>query len=194
MTIVEEAARSLRGALRLALFDPGGFDDLNVTIDGFWHSFLAIVGVAPLYLYATKYRALMPDSDSDAGRGYHPIPALLLLVVGWIVWALLAAVLSKGLGLSRSYARYMIADNWASVIFAAASCIPLFLWQLGLSGSGLVTTLSLAVGLVSLVCLGFIAAKAHGINAWKAALFPVANLLTVTLIGYVVSFFVSSPP
>ena len=47
-----EAQSAVRGTWRLFLRDTGGYDDLDLSERGFWHSFAAIIPIAPLYLYA----------------------------------------------------------------------------------------------------------------------------------------------
>ena len=50
MSVWPEINSSIYGAWRLARRDPGGMNYMNLSVDGFWRSFIAIGLSAPAYI------------------------------------------------------------------------------------------------------------------------------------------------
>ena len=99
----QEALNSLSGAFALLMRDEQGLEHFNLTADGFWRSFSAIVLVAPVYLFAAS-------TDWSAAAGGNPaefsaLKSLLSLGVQWIVWPIVALFLMRALSCDKNYAR-----------------------------------------------------------------------------------------
>lgn len=110
----EEIRSSLEGAFRLARFDPAGMGGFNLTVEGFWRSFFAALIALPGYVI------LVSDTYSAGG-----MPADLGLVVfvealaycaNWLAFPLIAALLTRLLGLGSRYVPLIVATNWSTVI------------------------------------------------------------------------------
>jgi hypothetical protein len=138
MSLVAEALQGVRGAARIVGRDPDAFDDFNVTADGFWRSFAAILPTALLAwpFFVSNYRIAVETAQAD-GKAVpdfslaHDYAYLCLL---FAIWPVASAFLAKALGVARNYSRYLIAYNWMSVPAMALSLIPHLFYLSGLIG------------------------------------------------------------
>lgn len=144
----DEIARSLTGAWDLFLDRPAALRHFDVSIEGFWRSFRAIILVAPAYALATMGERVM--SAADALAGAQPDAALLVIdaVLGlgldWIALPIILAVVARPLGIARRYAAFIVARNWSAVIAVAPFGAIGLLVVLGVVGSEVANFLMLA--------------------------------------------------
>jgi hypothetical protein len=117
MSLGAEIVRSVRGAVRIAVLDPDAPSWFNLTIEGFWRSFLAPVLLAPFYLALIMRDAGGGEEAPEAGGGLFV--RLAAFVVGWIAFPLAMIPIARLLGLSGAYVGYIIMWNWSAVPQAA---------------------------------------------------------------------------
>lgn len=117
MTVGSEIVRSVRGAVRIALFDSDAPAWFNLTIQGFWRSFLAPVLLAPFYL-ALILRDV-GEAPEVADPGSLVFARIATFVVGWLAFPLLMIPIARLLQLSGAYVSYIIMWNWSAVPQAA---------------------------------------------------------------------------
>ncbi|MFL5258819.1 MAG: hypothetical protein ACJ8AS_03635 [Hyphomicrobiales bacterium] len=149
MSLLEEAAHGVWGGVRLIRHDPRAFEEFNITADGFWRSFLAILPVSilawPLFISAhgfaieTAREEGRPPPEFDFGRDY------LYLCAAFAIWPLIAAALARALRVERNYARYLIAYNWVSVPAMLINAAPHLLQSTGLIGWQAMALLAMVV-------------------------------------------------
>lgn len=132
MTLVGEGLAALRGCLRIVRGDPHWFDDFNITVEGFWRSFVVIIPQAimawPHFIslnrqfadYATQQNLEAPATS--LARDY------LFLVAFLVLWPAVAAILTRVLGVGTHYARYIIVYNWMSLPVMAIALVPSLLY------------------------------------------------------------------
>lgn len=115
MTLGEEASRSIQGAWGLLRRDPGAPTAFNATIDGFWRSFFAAVVFLPLNLAYLAWLGPTPGTE-----GVEPatrwIVNILVYVIGWTAWPLLAFYITRALGCGERLFGYIVAYNWSQLI------------------------------------------------------------------------------
>lgn len=136
MPLLREILWALTGAWRLLLTDVDALDCFNLSIAGYWRSFLAALLALPLWALLVGAYYLTEPTAHTAAR----IAAVELLGygLGWIAMPLLAIALCKGLGLGERYIGYVVALNWSKLAVTAASC-PVYLviyFATGWSGPG----------------------------------------------------------
>ncbi len=181
MTWLEEARRSIVASWLLFIRDPSAYNRFNNTEAGFWRSFSAIVLVAPLYLYATGIEARLPEADSQANPGL--VWSALGLVLQWVGWPLIMVWVARLAGLSRHYARYIIAYNWSTVLVILVFLPPLILYDLGFLATGSTAVLSLIVLLASLYYRWYIALRALETTGVVAFALMLADVVLSVLIS-----------
>ena len=154
MKLIDEALHGIWGAIRIILHDPNAFEEFNISAEGFWRSFAAILPAAVLAwpLFLISHQAAT-ESALAAGNPL-PEPGLIRdygqLLLLFVTWPIAAALLARQFGVDKNYARYMIADNWMSVpaiLFTLASELP-FLAGVERGFLTVLPTLLVFVGLV----------------------------------------------
>ncbi|GAB5374324.1 MAG: hypothetical protein AcusKO_07860 [Acuticoccus sp.] len=129
MLSVSEITRSLRGAAALFLGRSEGLVALDRSLSGFWRSFLAVLLVLPLD--AITLLAIARTGRSEAGVGTLFMQHLPAVLIDWVAFPVLMALLARPLGVGRNYASYVVARNWCAPIAMAVLTIPYLL-----SGAG----------------------------------------------------------
>jgi hypothetical protein len=154
-----EVGSYLTGVGMLAKNDSRGFDRLDLTADGFWRSFGAILYTLPAFVvsWASYRQAYLEATDgAEAGLGFFAALAAIDLA-NWIVPVVLVGVMAGALGIAADYGRWVIATNWLSVPVAYALALPV--------GLGLLLPGFEPVGvLVSLVFFGFAIALLYRVS------------------------------
>ncbi len=183
MNFALEAVRALKACWRLVCMDEDGLDDFNLSADGFWNSFAALIFVAPLYLYSSSAGARLA-SPPQPERAWFSAFALLALL--WVLWPWVMITVARLLDRQYHYVRYIVAYNWSSV-YVIAALVPVFiLLQTGIIGAGTSTVLSLSVIIWSLYYRWYVAKAALDISAFTASML-VAGDLAMSIVASMVA-------
>jgi hypothetical protein len=119
----DEIDRSLTGAWKIFLDRPDAMQHFDTGYSGFWRSFQAILLVAPLYAITVfgGWRSLAASpllaTELINATAFFWARALAL-GIDWITLPILLALLAKPLGFSGTYAPYIVARNWSTVLIA----------------------------------------------------------------------------
>lgn len=158
----DEITRSLTGAWELFLDRPGAMRFFDVSVDGFWRSFAAVVLVVPTYalaVLADNQMSLAADPglapESGAGFLLHNGVGLLL---DWIALPLILALLARPLGIAHHYAEFVVARNWCAVIASAPFGIIGLLIVSGVVGTDFGSLLMLAA-LIAVLRYNYVIAR-----------------------------------
>ena len=126
-----ELVRSLRGAWLLARGDAAGMGLLDLSVEGFWHSFAAVLIAAPAYVLLLAERFARAGLPPGAGLAGTALAESLAYLVDVATLPLLAIPLTRFLGLGARYVPLVVASNWATVpqvaLFLAAVVLGLAL-------------------------------------------------------------------
>ena len=125
---LNEVAASLIGAMRLFRRDGGGFQNFNMTEDGFWRSFFAIAIAGPMSICAEM---LLGEFGSHSATAVSTRTAATL-VLQWVSFVLIIFYFTEVTGLSQRFMRFVIAYNWCTVVASAAMMIPALMYGFGL--------------------------------------------------------------
>jgi len=117
---------AIQGAFRLARFDGRGFHHFIATPEGFWHSCLAALMVAPMQVLLVhlvgKQFPDHPTLDALATVNY-----LLSFVVQWLAWPLVMLNFANRIGRDRQIMTYLVAYNWVNLpqvtVFLAVTAV-----------------------------------------------------------------------
>lgn len=119
-----EIDRGIRGALRLARRDPDAMASFDLSIAGFYRSFLAALVTAPAYLLqaaGSLSQGPWPSSPDGPVSGFYlGFSEALSYAIGWLVFPLAAIPLTRLTGLTARYVPLVVASNWAGVVQALA--------------------------------------------------------------------------
>jgi hypothetical protein len=109
-------AQNLRGAWLVMLGRKEGFALLDITSDGFWRSFLAIVIGLPALLATCFASAKWNSLVSELSTTQFIIRSFLIELIAWVLPFIALGLVIGRLGLGSRFATYVVAMNWASLI------------------------------------------------------------------------------
>jgi hypothetical protein len=113
-----EIQRGLTGAWRLMTGKADGMQLLDLSADGFWNSFFAIVIAVPALLpgwsgYANEIR---PGPELMGAR-FALLPALAIIDIGtWVLPLVALALVARRIGIADRFVPYVVATNWGSAL------------------------------------------------------------------------------
>jgi hypothetical protein len=150
----DEIARSLTGAWELFLDRPGAMRWFDVSVDGFWRSFAAVVLVAPSYALAVladrQMAAAMDPSAPVQGGAAFVAQNVINLGIDWVALPVILALLAGPLGIGPRYASFVVARNWCAAIAAVPFGAIGLLMLLGIVGDEFASLLMFAALIVVL--------------------------------------------
>ncbi len=161
MLTVDEISRSLAGAWELFLDRPGAMNRFDVSLEGFWRSFAAVVLVAPSYAFAVLADRHMATGDplavAETGTNLLVHNGIGLLL-DWAALPLILALLARPLGIGRRYGAFVVARNWCAVLAAIPFGVIGLLLVLGLLGDELASVL-MFVALIVVLRYNYVIAR-----------------------------------
>ncbi len=117
MPPAEDIQQYLSGAWRLMMGKPDGIRLLDISADGFWNSFFAIVIALPAL--AASWIAVANDIAQLADTGSRLSVILRLAVVDLGAWVLplgALALAARPAGIADRLVHYVVATNWGSAL------------------------------------------------------------------------------
>lgn len=139
-----EIRRGLAGALAILRREPAAMAAFDLTPDGFFRSFSAILVAAPAYGLIVLGR-LVAEGSTVA------LPLALLVeaigyVAGWLAFPVAAGLVLHGLGQGRALVPLVVAGNWAAVLQIGFVLVALLLAAVlpAPTGAAVTTTATLA--------------------------------------------------
>jgi len=117
-----------------------GLRKLDLTIDGFWASFGAIVLILPVALIAmASERVALPavGREAVALTGGYVMLRLIVVIIDWLAFPAILALLARPMGITTRFVPFIVARNWAAVPVAAMFAVPHFFHALGVLPTGI---------------------------------------------------------
>ncbi|MDG4897045.1 MULTISPECIES: transporter [unclassified Mesorhizobium] len=119
MLSADETYASLAGAWRLMFGKADGLRLLDLSADGFWNSFFAIIVAAPALIVGWVGIANeISDPDAFAGRFSMLIRLAAVDIGSWVLPLVALALIAPRAGIGGRFVHYVVASNWASAIIA----------------------------------------------------------------------------
>jgi hypothetical protein len=141
----DDVQAGLSGSWRLMLGRTDGLNSLDLSADGFWNSFFAmIVAAPPLLLGWIAYANDLALSDAAVSRA-SMLPRLAMVDAAmWVVPIFLLALVVRPLRIADRFVAYVVASNWGTAVVTWLT-VPLPVLRLFMPGA---TDAFLLVGLV----------------------------------------------
>lgn len=140
----DDIQRYMLGAWDLMWGRKQGLGRLDLTVDGFWNSFFAMIVAAPPLLL-TWVAVANRLAERPGYEGSRPLAATGFAVIDALAWVLplvLLALASRRLGIADRFVAYVVSTNWASAVLVWLGT-PVALAMLLMPGSDITTTLQL---------------------------------------------------
>jgi hypothetical protein len=181
---LDEILRYFTGAAELMLGRPEGLRRLDLSADGFWSSFFAIVvAVPPMALSWVQYESLPRAAPLVApSRALVYTAHALADLLAWILPVVVLMLVAKPIGYSRKIVPLVVATNWGGALITWA-LVPYWLIGLVAGDSTLMAGLGLVVALGSIVLTVRLTSSALGRDG-LAAIAIVLLMLVMSLFAY----------
>lgn len=126
-------------------------NQLDLSADGFWESFWAIiVALPPLCVsWASFAKSMQPEYAMAKGALFGVAAATDIL--GWILPAIAFVLLARRIGLADRMVHYIVASNWGSALFAWFMWPPAMIRLIFPDAQGTTGPLELVIFLAALV-------------------------------------------
>ena len=159
-----EITKSINGAWRIARMDQNALNYFNMSIEGFWRSFLAVLIVAPLYvvflvLNLGQLTAMELPTGSSTSKELYVAITLAAHILGWLAFPVVMIPISRLMDLSQSYVPYIIVWNWSNVLVMAV-ILPAVLLFPPSAQSGQSAKLILMAAQITVLFYGYLVARA----------------------------------
>lgn len=128
--------RSVDAAFALVMRDRRAWDKFDLTVEGFYRSFAALLLIIPINLIrdliqiqiisVEQIRQGKAALDQTYGLG-EAIFSTLVLCVDWMIFPLVMVLVLRFLGLAHRYAPLIIAHNWGTIVVYLFSLPPFLL-------------------------------------------------------------------
>lgn len=154
MPAAEEIQQYLTGAWRMMTGRADGLRMLDVSADGFWNSFFAIVVACPALVVG--WVAFANELGLGGGVGVRLVTVIRLAIVdigSWVLPLVGLALVARPAGISDRFVPYVVASNWASALLVWIMLPPALIRLFWPAGEDFASLLSLVLFLVTLVLL-----------------------------------------
>lgn len=105
------------GTWRMMTGHPDGIGRLDLSADGFWNSFFAIVVALPALFVGWVSVANRVGGEAFAGRLSAMLKMAAVDMLAWIVPLVVLAAFARPLGIAHRLVPYVVSSNWASALF-----------------------------------------------------------------------------
>lgn len=143
IALLREASAALTGLGKLMAFREDWRTHFDVSADGVWRSFGAVILSIPgyvLFVFAANYLvASLPGTPE--GAGFNAIEATLTYLRIWFVFPFVAAAVAMLLGLKHHFAGWLVLHNWAVFALLHMSVIFYLLYAAGIADTNALATL-----------------------------------------------------
>ena len=159
-----EITKSINGAWRIARMDQNALNYFNMSIEGFWRSFLAVLIVLPLYvvflvLNLGQLSGMELPTGSATSKELYVAIKLAAHILGWLAFPVVMIPISRLMDLSQSYVPYIIVWNWSNVLVMAV-ILPAVLLFPPSAQSGQSAKLILMAAQITVLFYGYLVARA----------------------------------
>ena len=158
----DEIVQSLTGAWRLFLDRPDAMRCFDVSTDGFWRSFYAIILIVPVYalIGLSEWTQILaePDAAGTFQGNAFVINKALTAGFDWITLPIVLALAAPPLRINQTYAAFIVARNWGAVLSNAIAAIVPVMFLLGIVGSGAANVILIVI-LIVLIRYNFLIAR-----------------------------------
>jgi len=162
--MLPEITKSINGAWRIARMDQNALNYFNISIEGFWRSFIAILIVAPFYLIFLvlnhdQLSTTELSTEAATSKEFYVSMKLIAHILGWLVFPVVMIPISRLMDLSQRYIPYIIVWNWSNVLVMVV-ILPAVLIFPPSEHSGQSAKLILMAAQITVLFYGYLVARA----------------------------------
>ena len=125
-----------------------GLRKLDITIDGFWRSFGAVVLILPVAVIAMASERVALSNMGHEGAaltGAYMVLRFIAVIVDWLAFPAILALFARPMGIATHFVPYIVARNWAAVLIAGLFAVPHLFHALGILPTGMLSFILLGL-------------------------------------------------
>jgi len=125
-----------------------GLRKLDITIDGFWRSFGAVVLILPVAVIAMASERVALSAMGHEGAaltGGYMVLRFIAVIVDWLAFPAILALFARPMGIATHFVPYIVARNWAAVLIAGLFAVPHLFHALGILPTGMLSFILLGL-------------------------------------------------
>jgi hypothetical protein len=182
--------RSIDAAFALVLRDKRAWDKFDLSVEGFYRSFWAILVVAPMNIVTDVIATSVVNVErikqgkpplADAYGLAEALFSTITFVVQWMIFPIVMIFVLRFLGLTHRYAPLIVAHNWGTIVIYLFYLVPFLLYASGIIAAGDVAGLYMIV-LVFTLYYRYYTAETALDAGWSVA-------ASVALLGFVLQIY-----
>jgi hypothetical protein len=153
MPSIEEIQQYLTGAWRMMTGKPDGLKLLDISADGFWNSFFAIVVALPALIvgWASVANEIAAEPAVTASRFSLLLRLAFVDLSTWVLPLAALALAARPAGIADRFVHYVVSSNWGSALIVWIMLPPALLRLVVPGAAELATIVSLGLFGVTLV-------------------------------------------
>ncbi|MBB3996471.1 hypothetical protein [Aureimonas pseudogalii] len=184
MPSLPEIARYFTGAARLMRGHRDGLDRLDLSADGFWRSFAALVVALPPTMLSWLEFERVERAGLHAGRSEMATYSAHALadLTAWLLPILVMTVAARRLGLSKKIVAFVVATNWGGALLTWLFA-PYFLLLMAVGPSEAMQLVGLLISIASIVLTVRLIAAATAIDI-PLSIAITTMMVMATLLSY----------
>ncbi|MEF2551934.1 hypothetical protein VQ042_11280 [Aurantimonas sp. A2-1-M11] len=182
---VDHVLSFFSGAALLMAGRAEGLKRLDLSADGFWQSFSAmIVALPPIALSWLEFEISAPLTGTAAGRGMVAVYGAHALAdfLAWTLPILILMMVAKRVGYSRKIVPLVVATNWGGALLAWVFA-PYWLLMLAFGPGSALSALGALVTIASIALTVRLIFMATGKDLAGAAIITI-GMIVISLISY----------
>lgn len=166
MSLFPEAVRSLYGAYRLALFDRRGHDYFDISVSGFWRSFMVAIYIAPFFVLLLIGQVGHGQVEISLGRFFAL--ELSSYALTWLAFPVIMESLTRSLNCRDKFLAFMVAFNWSALLQNLVVILPILAGYYGILPKDSAQVLTMTLFLWTRLYAAFIAKTALDVSVITA--------------------------
>ncbi len=159
MPSLSHILNALSAAVNLVMYRLDAFDRFEKTSNAFFWSFFALIIAAPIQFIGSEIQASNLPSDIGLQTTGMLVAQTLTYLLDWLIFPLIMIPVSKQLGFSNNYVRYIISYNWSKAVMYAVT-VPTYAWFIVNPDNGAIVMVAMVVTIWSLSFRAWLAKNA----------------------------------
>lgn len=116
MKLLPEMYRSVFGCYRFARADQNAFQFFNISVEGFYRSFAAMLFILPVISIYSYFLARMTDANVSVLQVM--VTETIVTALSWGLYLSTLYVLTRYFNVAENFSVFVIVYNWSQVFFA----------------------------------------------------------------------------
>lgn len=132
---LREADDIITGVWAIFLRKKNAIGYFRVNTSTFIWSFATIIIVVIFQTYIASIDVRTTSTESGELAQINSLFQTVIIMVNWFLWPVISFLICKLMGILPHYTRYIIINNFSSIVTLTIIVIPLVLYQFGMSAS-----------------------------------------------------------